>query len=113
MRLPTEMRRGILKLVIIKKIHGGEVYPYAIAKAIIGSRHLASLVGAPDMAALKNDVYNAINTLEHEGYIRLRGVTSTHGRKKKHYLLTRKGAKVIERAKRLIRRAMGELLMEI
>jgi len=87
-----ELRRVILKLIILKKVERGRTYSYALIKEISRNRHIGSLMNKP--SEIKNEVYNQVNALEKRGMIKTEAVIEG-GRLKKYYKLTSKGSYAI------------------
>lgn len=101
-----EPKRMILRVRILQRIHLGRTYSYEIVKEFSKSG-LASFIGP----TLKNDIYNTISMLEKNGYIKAKG-TVEHGRAKKYFTLTSKGAATLRAAKKAFNAfavQMGEL----
>lgn len=105
--LHKEMRKALLKLAIMHKIHEGEIYPYALIKSIEAS-HFYKRIGAATSEGIKNDVYNTINALEKSGYI-LMSRKVERGRTKKYYALTPQGKKIIGDARKVFIKAIKAL----
>ncbi len=87
----STMRKGMLKIVILKKINEKECYPYALLKTL-QKGHLGAVHGMG-----KNDIYNAISSLEKDGLIQ--HVTRLSGPHAQNvYSLTKRGKEVLRTA---------------
>ncbi|MCL5433429.1 MAG: helix-turn-helix transcriptional regulator [Candidatus Marsarchaeota archaeon] len=83
--LNNEMKKVVLKIVILKIIKKHKIHPYAIIKILSNFQHLNYFIS--DKSELKNDVYNIISTLQKGGYIKL----NKKHKKMNFYMLTKKG----------------------
>ena len=90
--MDREMRKGMVKVMILSYIRSHKTYPYAIlkiakaAKAVHGHNILDDIT--------KNDIYNLTSALEREGYIRSKA--KLNGNKvQKVFTITKKGESVV------------------
>ncbi|MDE1823198.1 MAG: helix-turn-helix transcriptional regulator [Candidatus Micrarchaeota archaeon] len=94
-RMHKEMRRTLLKLIILTKASRSRLYPYSLIKKLISEKMFYS-----DDTEIKNDVYNAVSTLEHFGLIKMSERTGK-GRNKTYYSITKKGRDALKTAMRM------------
>lgn len=105
--LTKDMRRQILKIMILQRIKSSSAYSYAIIKEFDNPHMSTFLQGGS--ARVKNDVYNTIAALERSGYIRHQiraGSSST----KKYYNITPKGKEALRVHKKIFMSAMKEFM---
>ncbi len=94
--------RGMLKIMVLVHLKKRGMHPYAMLK------HFKS-VGIPMFSRIKkSDVYNTINSLEREGYVKYRAMKKGE-QMQKRYELTAKGIRAMELSKRIRERAMKDL----
>ncbi len=90
--IDREMKKGIIKVMILSYIRNHRTYPYAIlkiaksAKAVHGYQAFEGIT--------KNDVYNLTSMLEKEGYIRSKAKLSGN-KVQKVFTITKKGESVV------------------
>ncbi|VVB77458.1 Transcriptional regulator PadR-like family protein [uncultured archaeon] len=96
------LMRGILKIMIMGHLKRKGAYPYAMLKHFKGSIH-------PGLSKLKkSDMYNAIKSLESEGFIKYQMMTKGT-RALKRYQLTPKGLKVMNASKKIGLKALADI----
>lgn len=105
--MTKDMKRQVLKLMVLRRIRAGRAYSYAIIKEL-GNEHLSMFL-KKDTGSVKNDVYNTINALERSGYIKFSPASGMAGGKK-YYVITAKGKRVLTESKRLFLASMRELM---
>jgi len=105
--MTKDMKRQVLKLMVLRRIKAGRAYSYAIIKEL-GNEHLSMFL-KKDTGSVKNDVYNTISVLERSGYIKLSRAAASDGGKK-YYRITPKGSTVLTESKRLFLASMKELM---
>jgi DNA-binding PadR family transcriptional regulator len=102
MGLDASFRQSMLKIMVMGHLKRHGAYPYAMLK------HFKS-VGWPGLSKLKkSDIYNVINSLEEEGFVRY-SVFMDGARMHKRYRLTAKGMKVMKASKRIGLRALADV----
>ena len=89
------LQGGILKLMLLRSISKGEDYPYSMLKSLKCNRHM------PLGSITKNEVYNALNALEKQGYVKSKTVLSGN-KAQRHYRLTVNGRSVVRRSRRIM-----------
>ena len=101
--LGREIGRTVLRLRILYRVKREKMYTYALLKEF-DEIPFFKLLGDD----LKNDVYNAINSLQQGGYIRV-STKLEGGRMKKYYTITKKGDGVLKSAFKVRKQAVNEL----
>ncbi len=102
---PRGIRMVAIRLMMLKMIQDGDMYPYVIFKR---ARRTRLLVGKSE-TEVKNDVYNALNALEALGYVGFK--TKLDGnRAKKYYYLTRSGKVALKTAKNVLSAALKDMI---
>ena len=86
--LRNEFKRILLKIFILKIIKKKKIYSYALIKEIIAYKNFNHFISEDEV---KNDVYNAIASLEKEGYIKV----SSKKDHIKYYKITEKGSNAL------------------
>lgn len=100
-----EIRRLMLRLIILRRIGEKRTYPYDILKGLSATPMHKMF---PNSARFKNTVYNTISSLHREGYINSH--RSTSGKVTKIYFtLTPKGKNTLVQAKRTFKSAMVQM----
>jgi DNA-binding PadR family transcriptional regulator len=102
--ISKELKRIKLKLIIMKKIRANKTYSYAILKDIEKMPFMAML---SDDGEIKNDVYNTIKALEHDGYIAPDPQTGSGTRR--GYKMTARGLKALTASGAVIKRALKDI----
>ncbi|MDE1810788.1 MAG: hypothetical protein KGH66_01995 [Candidatus Micrarchaeota archaeon] len=105
--MTKDMKRQVLKLMVLRRIRAGRAYSYAIIKEL-GNEHLSMFL-KKDTGSVKNDVYNTINALERSGYIKFTPASKLAGGKK-YCVITAQGRSVLLESKRLFIESMKELM---
>jgi DNA-binding PadR family transcriptional regulator len=101
------MRLIALKLIILKRIKYGAIYPYALMKELLKDCHISAML-CKDKGDVKNDIYNTIKALEQSGYIKAK--VKTRGTKlKKYYTITACGNRTLTQAKLQFLKSMKAL----
>ncbi len=100
-RIGSSMKKGILKLMLMRAIAKGNDYPYAILKILKQHRHVPFQI-------TKNEIYNALNALEKRGYVKSSSAL-IGGKVQKHYKLTPQGRSMVHRSKRIILQLIKEM----
>jgi DNA-binding PadR family transcriptional regulator len=94
-----DIRKGMLKIMILGYVRKHRTYPYQLLKAI---RSLTALHGNNMCRHLtKNDVYNLTNSLENAGYLKSKVVLNGN-KAKKVFTLTRRGKTVVKNKDKII-----------
>ncbi len=93
------MQHTIIQISILHCSKTGRMYPYKMLKTMKQRKPMS-------MDVSKNDVYNAITSLEKSGLIKI--YTEKAGRKK-YCRITRKGSEVLESTKRIMARNLKEI----
>jgi DNA-binding PadR family transcriptional regulator len=105
--MTKDMSHIILKLLVLKRMQGRNVYSYALIKEFSGT-HISHFIKAHG-GSMKNDIYNTVKALEKSGYISPKAMIED-GRLKKYYRLTSSGSKALQESKLLFKRNMKELM---
>ena len=82
------LRNEMLKIILLNHLSRHAGYPYELLKAIEG-RKVFMFKGLT-----KNDLYNAIASLEKQGFIKSK-IVMKGAQAQKHYLHTAKGKKIV------------------
>ena len=99
--LDETMRRGIASLIVLSHVRKKSTYPYALLKSFKKSHH-------PMLAKMdKSKVYNILNALERDGFVRSR-LKQVGGKEQKVYSVTPKGDAVVSSFKELFSRFVLE-----
>ncbi|MCL5404644.1 MAG: PadR family transcriptional regulator [Candidatus Marsarchaeota archaeon] len=101
-----EMRRMIIKLVLLSKLKAKKCYTYELI-SMVGSSGKAHAFGI-EKPELKNDIYNTMHALEKSGYIKLS--ESKNSSNKRYYEITPEGRAALQKSKGLMIRYMRELV---
>jgi DNA-binding PadR family transcriptional regulator len=104
--ISKEIRKMVLKLVIMKKIKHGTTYSYAILKDLEGSHAVAKFENPEN---IKNEVYNTIKALEKEGYIKSDSAKKKDGTRVS-YRLTSRGMGALKQTGLVFKSAVGEII---
>ena len=101
--LSKGFKNEVLKVIILSHLSRQEGYPYALLKAI-QNKKIWILQGV-----VKSDLYNTMNSLEKQGFIKsktlMKGAVA-----RKNYTLTSKGKKIVNASKRAMMRSFGEVI---
>lgn len=101
-----DMRKGILKIMILSYIKKHRTYPYQLLGIIKSLKPLHD--PGTRSSVTKNDIYNMTSALEKGGYIRSSTVMS--GRKaKKVFTITRRGDAVVKNKNRIFFAMIAQL----
>ena len=92
--------RGMLRIVVLVHLKKRGMHPYAMLKHFEGTPLFSRIK--------KSDVYNTINSLEKEGYVRYKAVKKG-AQTQKRYELTAKGTNILMRSKKIKTRALNDL----
>lgn len=92
--------RGMLKIMVLVHLKKTDMHPYAMLKHFRSSPMFSRIK--------KSDVYNTINSLEKEGYVKYKAVKKG-AQTQKRYELTAKGNRIMARSKRIRTRALKDL----
>lgn len=96
-------KKDILKVMLLTHLSRGAGYPYALLKAV-KNKKIWIMEGMT-----KNDVYNTMNALEKQGFIK--GKRMRQGAiMRKNYLLTQKGRRIARASKREMMRSFREVI---
>ncbi len=94
----NDISKYVLKVVILKKLMVWN-YPYSIAKEM--KKDCEGWHGKGILSDVKkSDVYNAINSLEEQGYVSSKTVIKS-GRIHKYYKVTKSGLGALKKAMKL------------
>lgn len=96
------LRNEMLRFILLRHLSWRTGYPYALLKAIQGKK-VWILKGMT-----KNDLYNAIASLEKEGYIKGKS-TMKGGKVQKYYELTASGKKVVKASEQIMYKSFLEM----
>ncbi|MDE1857329.1 MAG: PadR family transcriptional regulator [Candidatus Micrarchaeota archaeon] len=94
--IDDNLRKGIANVIVLKQLQRDKTYPYAMLKKFRQSKHRIM------QDITKSDIYNILNSLEKEGFVKSR-VVSGGPRPQRSYTLTKKGRRVVLRAGRILR----------
>lgn len=106
--LTKDMRKQILKLMILRRVKNGKAYSYAITKEF-DNEQVSTFLKKSTGTSVKNDVYNTIAALEKSGYIK-QTAKAEAGRMKKYYGITPKGREALRVHKLIFMKAMKEFM---
>ena len=95
-------RNEILKMILLSLLIKNGSYPYALLKAIQKKRmwFLRNVV--------KNDVYNALSSMEKQGYIKSK-MAFADSSARKNYKITPKGRRIIKAARITMLNSFGDI----
>ena len=96
------LQNEILKVMLLIHLSRHPGYPYALLKAV-RSRRIWMLQGV-----VKSDLYNTMNSLEKQGFIKSKAILAG-AVARKNYALTPKGRKVVHASKKAMIRSFGEV----
>ena len=97
------LKNEILKVILLNHLNRHEGYPYALLKAM-QTKRIWFLQGM-----VKSDLYNSINSLEKQGFIKSRTVMKG-AVARKNYALTPKAKKIVKASKLAMVRSFGEVI---
>lgn len=103
--LNKDMRGTLLKMFILRRVSKDKINSYALLKELNTRKIFKRFSGTSDM---KNEVYNAVNSLEKSGYIKA-SQKIENGRLKNYYTLTKKGDDVLKSAKNIFKKHLQSL----
>ena len=89
----SDIRRAMLKVHILWRAANGEANPYSLTKEFGGDKVISSFFA--DKKELRNDVYNAVRSLEKAGLL-VSSRRIENGRLKQYYAITEGGEKVLD-----------------
>ncbi len=97
MSIDKEMRKGIMKIMVLSYIARHNTYPYAMLKTMKAAARLhgGRFGSAITSSITKNDIYNLTSSLEKEGYIKSR-MQLKGGRAQKMFTITKKGEDIVQ-----------------
>ncbi len=90
--MDKDMRRGLMKIMILSYVKGHKTHPYALLKTMKSIGMIHGRLGFGTIT--KNDIYNLTSTLEKEGFIRSK-TRHSGGRVQKIFTITRKGNNIV------------------
>ncbi len=90
--MDKDMRRGIMKIMILSYVKGHKTHPYALLKTMKSVGMIHRRLGFSTIT--KNDIYNLTSMLEKEGFVRSR-TRHSGGRVQKIFTITRKGNEIV------------------
>lgn len=96
------LRNEILKVILLHRLECHSEYPYEMLKAM-RERKVWIFQGLT-----KNDLYNAMSSLEKQGFIRSK-VVMKGGKVQKHYELTPRGKKIVKNSRKIMLRSFLEV----
>lgn len=96
------LRNEMLKIILLNHLSRHAGYPYELLKAI-ESKKVFMFKGLT-----KNDLYNAINSLEKQGFIKGR-VVMKGAQAQKHYAHTPKGKKIVMASRKAMIKSFTEV----
>lgn len=96
----------MLKIFILRRISRSSVNSYTIFKEFSARKSFVRV--SRTTGDMKNEIYNAIKSLEKSGYIKS-SQKIENGRLKNYYGLAPKGSKVLKASGRIFRRHLREL----
>jgi DNA-binding PadR family transcriptional regulator len=101
--LSKVFQNEVLKVIILVHLSRHEGYPYALLKAV-QNKKVWILQGV-----VKSDLYNTMNSLEKQGFIRSR-TTMKGAVARKNYVLTPKGRRIVSASRRAMARSFNEVI---
>ncbi len=104
--MTKDMKRMVLKLILLRRIRKGRAYSYEIVKEFDNPKISEFLMKGG--TSVKNDIYNTVKALEKSGYIRMNAIIED-GRLKKYYRITAQGRSAVKESKALFLKSMKEL----
>ncbi|MGD0510354.1 MAG: PadR family transcriptional regulator [Candidatus Micrarchaeaceae archaeon] len=106
--LDKDMKMIMLKFYILGKIsENSKANPYALIKKIGSCKGSGRMFG--EKTEVKDSVYNAVNCLEHSGYIKA-SQKIEDGRLKKYYSLTSAGKDALKTGRRMFSKSVSEMV---
>ncbi|MFI5412770.1 MAG: PadR family transcriptional regulator [Candidatus Micrarchaeales archaeon] len=103
-----DMKKAMLKFFILSRIKESKINAYAILKKFSSNKRFARRFSGK--LEMRNEVYNALKSLENAGYIKVVSRQMAKNRKlKNYYTLTKRGSDVLKSARMLMVRHMREM----
>lgn len=96
--LDKDMKRGMVKIIILSYIKNNKTYPYALLKSMRSAKLLHGNRAFEDIT--KSDIYNLTSLLEKEGYISSKA--QLKGNKvQKVFTITKRGQSVVKNKEKI------------
>ncbi len=88
----SEFKHMLIKFIVLKKVSTEDIYAYKLLKEVDKRPQIRFFCN--DKRKLKSDIYNAINALSKDGYIKV-SQKKVGSRIRNYYTLTKEGRKSI------------------